>query len=501
MGPTDLTAGKFARSTSSSPCHSQCSSGRALEPKALVVSDDEGGSVDRRAKWIAHEAQHKIQRDLPTATPGVPASVPQTRPPRSSSRVDALQFSLSQRSLPDPSVVTSDSLCARIDEVVPNLRDLAVSSCLPNMKAGRLFRSARAFSKKHHDIYDVFVTLLKIQTVIDLRDDDLSAIPEEGESRLLLAHFFPPHSITRLRPREVRTEATTVDPREPLPKTPPGINAYRKALAAAKHFPAVNSRSPDSSPKAAGTHSPTPVETRLKLDTFNKLREKRPQLTDSILLSLATDPNTMPLRDILLHGKDKARRMMIVNLFDTPAIRKRILMTLSNSVYAPVILFARATDKLAGTSMAPFYFCKYIMSAHDIYESYVEMIDNCGEVFAIALKIIALAEAPLLFHCSLGKDRTGVLAMLILSILGAPESAILFDYSLTHHANDMYQAYNRKFIVTYSGLSEGFCTAKIETARRTLDYMKETWGSVALYLDYIGFDAHWRALMCQQYLF
>lgn len=40
-------------------------------------------------------------------------------------------------------------------------------------------------------------------------------------------------------------------------------------------------------------------------------------------------------------------------------------------------------------------------------------------------------EAPLAFHCSAGKDRTGMAAALILSVLGVPRHTILEDYELS----------------------------------------------------------------------
>jgi protein-tyrosine phosphatase len=44
---------------------------------------------------------------------------------------------------------------------------------------------------------------------------------------------------------------------------------------------------------------------------------------------------------------------------------------------------------------------------------------------------LADGDLPLVFNCSVGKDRTGVAAALILSILEVPPSAILEDYLLT----------------------------------------------------------------------
>jgi protein-tyrosine phosphatase len=45
-------------------------------------------------------------------------------------------------------------------------------------------------------------------------------------------------------------------------------------------------------------------------------------------------------------------------------------------------------------------------------------------------------DAPLVFHCTAGKDRTGFAAALLLKALGVPRSVVMQDYLLT---NDFYQ--------------------------------------------------------------
>ncbi|EZG55364.1 protein tyrosine/serine phosphatase [Gregarina niphandrodes] len=128
------------------------------------------------------------------------------------------------------------------------------------------------------------------------------------------------------------------------------------------------------------------------------------------------------------------------------------------------------------------------------------MVDNCGQNFSIALKIVALSQGPVLFHCTLGKDRTGVLGMLLLHILGASEQAIIFDYSLTECASEMYHNYAKKFIVDMSGLPESFCRATADVMRLTIDYVKRTYGSIDLYLDRFSFGPEWRSYLRRKYL-
>jgi protein-tyrosine phosphatase len=52
-----------------------------------------------------------------------------------------------------------------------------------------------------------------------------------------------------------------------------------------------------------------------------------------------------------------------------------------------------------------------------------------------ALEVLAEPGAlPAVFHCSAGKDRTGVLAALVLGFLGVPDDAIVDDYALSGEA-------------------------------------------------------------------
>ncbi|MGE6696663.1 tyrosine-protein phosphatase [Hyphomonas sp. NPDC076900] len=54
-----------------------------------------------------------------------------------------------------------------------------------------------------------------------------------------------------------------------------------------------------------------------------------------------------------------------------------------------------------------------------------------AEAYASVLRCLAEGEFPLLFHCAAGKDRTGVLAAIILSLLGVPEPLVIEDYALS----------------------------------------------------------------------
>lgn len=64
---------------------------------------------------------------------------------------------------------------------------------------------------------------------------------------------------------------------------------------------------------------------------------------------------------------------------------------------------------------------------------YLQYLDVGGPAFIVAIKEMTVEENyPLVFNCFLGKDRTGVLAALVLSCLGVDRETIVADYALTH---------------------------------------------------------------------
>lgn len=65
----------------------------------------------------------------------------------------------------------------------------------------------------------------------------------------------------------------------------------------------------------------------------------------------------------------------------------------------------------------------------DLYRALVlDQSHRFAELFAQLLD----ADAPVVFHCTAGKDRTGVAAALILLALGVPRDVVLADYLLTN---------------------------------------------------------------------
>lgn len=65
-------------------------------------------------------------------------------------------------------------------------------------------------------------------------------------------------------------------------------------------------------------------------------------------------------------------------------------------------------------------------------ETYQDFVRLRGAVFGQLLARIAGREAPLVFHCTAGKDRTGMAAALLLGALGVHRDEVMADYLLTN---------------------------------------------------------------------
>jgi hypothetical protein len=74
-------------------------------------------------------------------------------------------------------------------------------------------------------------------------------------------------------------------------------------------------------------------------------------------------------------------------------------------------------------------------SSDNLAERYMWYLDVGGDAIAESFEILAASHGrAVVFHCAAGKDRTGVLAALLLEVLGVGDDDIVADYVLTDQA-------------------------------------------------------------------
>jgi protein-tyrosine phosphatase len=99
------------------------------------------------------------------------------------------------------------------------------------------------------------------------------------------------------------------------------------------------------------------------------------------------------------------------------------------------------------------------------------------------LEVIAgEGELPLVFHCHAGKDRTGIVAALVLSLVGVDRADVIADFGLTNLATP-------KFLADMVARGRpvpawpGFARAPEQAMRLFLVHLDERYGSVRGYVQ------------------
>ena len=129
----------------------------------------------------------------------------------------------------------------------------------------------------------------------------------------------------------------------------------------------------------------------------------------------------------------------------------------------------------------------HIGDSQDMFERYLFIVDRRPAAFRAAFEAVAEADGTVLFHCFAGKDRTGLVAAMLLELAGVADADIAADYGET----DLQLARQ------YAAWIEEAPPERREAYRSelrcppgrilgVLDHLRRGWGGVAGYLEAAG---------------
>ena len=135
-----------------------------------------------------------------------------------------------------------------------------------------------------------------------------------------------------------------------------------------------------------------------------------------------------------------------------------------------------------------------VIDALDLATRYLYRLETASQQLNTAVTLIAERDdAPALFHCAAGKDRTGILAAALLQMLGVPDSTIVDDYALsdTGHRRkiEAVSAAPLPFDADYSTFPEILKGAEGQVMAEFLRLTAAKHGSVATFLTTCGLPA------------
>ena len=126
-----------------------------------------------------------------------------------------------------------------------------------------------------------------------------------------------------------------------------------------------------------------------------------------------------------------------------------------------------------------------------VAERYRDMLDAGRETIIEVLAILSDPSAyPAMFHCSAGKDRTGIVAALLLGMLGVPDEAIIADYALSgasmHRLVEHYKAAYPDAVEQLIRLAPAMVSAHPQAMAGLIAIVRRDYGSFDRYANAIG---------------
>jgi len=118
------------------------------------------------------------------------------------------------------------------------------------------------------------------------------------------------------------------------------------------------------------------------------------------------------------------------------------------------------------------------MNRITLSDLYITMAENKGFIQRV-FQSLADEEKTTLFHCSAGKDRTGIIAAILYKLVGVAEVDIIADYQVSFtYLMPKYSALENNPSTQYTNLFD----SKAQTMANFLDYLNRTYASMEAYL-------------------
>ena len=240
------------------------------------------------------------------------------------------------------------------------------------------------------------------------------------------------------------------------------------------------------------THVGSKKMTRLPLEGITNCRELGGYVTKDMrvtkwhnLLRSNTFANATEddLQFLLDYGVNK-----IIDLRTMPEVEKSPNPANDHSsfIYKNVDLIGQNSDTLLSLQVEDIDLDEQSLGRR--YENMVKTNKNLKQVFDILLE--GLDTGGVLFHCTAGKDRTGVVSMLLLGLAGVSRVDIIANYQVTHtYIEDQLSMLNESDIDEDTIKNLEYLWAS-NPASIALGYnaVMETFGSFQGYFEQLGYQ-------------
>ncbi|KAJ1857376.1 hypothetical protein LPJ76_001754 [Coemansia sp. RSA 638] len=252
-----------------------------------------------------------------------------------------------------------------------------------------------------------------------------------------------------------------------------------------------------------GEHNVLSESSQTAEDSADELNRKTAHRVQVQLPRATTEPSLTRLAQHHAHQRnqlsvpsvDSTRKPRVVNRFGGARTRFRCNVIGENYrkkcvwAHAPLSTKIKVVLRFATFNKAEAIrtIGREVLAPRGLAGSYEDYVDYCKQEFAAVLRIFADPCAyPILFHCQHGKDRTGIVAMLLLAILGVDDRIIAEDYALSEKCLVPVRRRMELLDMGAVGLPPAFCESPAPVMLNLLRHIRANYGSVHGYLRSAG---------------
>lgn len=133
---------------------------------------------------------------------------------------------------------------------------------------------------------------------------------------------------------------------------------------------------------------------------------------------------------------------------------------------------------------------KRLGEAANMYERYLVMLSTRQDAFRDIFTSIADADGAVVFHCFAGKDRTGLVAALLLGLAGVAAEHIAADFSETDvQLASQYEVWISQSAPERQAEMRDELRCPADRILGVLDFVETKWGGIESYLEASGVTA------------
>lgn len=127
-------------------------------------------------------------------------------------------------------------------------------------------------------------------------------------------------------------------------------------------------------------------------------------------------------------------------------------------------------------------------------EKYIEMTEDCKEWIKNTLELLAGCDGGVIYNCTTGKDRTGIISALLLGLAGVSDEDITADYCVSEvYLNPLYEELRQEFLSIFPSesaeLSDPFFKTDPENMASLLRHVNEKYGGIREFTKACGLSS------------